>query len=326
VASLTWQRVETESSLMGRTPDSNVTHIPETAGTSSILYVTISVFRSLRPTHWIKNGLLFAGLVFGGKLLDLAAVASALVAFLCFCVLSSGFYLLNDVRDVAADRLHPSKRLRPVAAGELAPRTAELAGVALVGMAVAASVLLGAPFLVAVLAYASLMTAYNLGLKQIVILDVFAIAAGFVIRAAAGAIAVGVTISPWLLVCTMLLALLLSFGKRRHELLTLEQARLHRKNLESYSRAMLDQCVAVTAAGTLIAYAVYTFDAHTALPDQRMMITVPIVAYGIFRYLFLLYQLGQGGAPESMVLTDRGLLGAVGLWSAVSVALFYVAR
>ncbi|MGH2615484.1 MAG: decaprenyl-phosphate phosphoribosyltransferase, partial [Thermomicrobiales bacterium] len=167
---------------------------------------------------------------------------------------------------------------------------------------------------------------YNLGLKQIVIIDVFAIASGFVLRAAGGAVAVDVSISPWLLVCTLLLALFLGFGKRRHELVTLEGAALHRRNLDSYSRELLDQSVAVTAAGTLIAYAVYTFDSDTAPFDHRMMLTVPIVAYGVFRYLFLLYRRDMGGAPESMLLSDRPLLASVGAWSVASALLFYLAR
>ena len=180
-------------------------------------------------------------------------------------------------------------------------------------------------FLFVALCYAALMAAYNMGLKQIVIVDVFAIAAGFVLRAAGGAVAVDVSISSWLLVCTLLLALLLGFGKRRHELVMLDEARRHRRNLDVYSRAMLDQSVAVTAAGTLIAYAVYTFDSDSAPFDHRMMLTIPIVAYGVFRYLYLLYQRDLGGAPESMLLTDRPLLIAVSTWSLVSALLFYSA-
>jgi 4-hydroxybenzoate polyprenyltransferase len=281
-----------------------------------------TVVRAMRPAQWLKNGIVFAGLVFGGKLLEPTAVASAALAALAFCLLSSGFYLLNDVRDREADRLHPVKRLRPVAAGELLPRTAAIVGAILIIVAIVASALLSGGLLLVFLAYSTLMAAYNLGLKEIVILDVFAIAAGFVLRAVGGAIAVDVSISPWLLMCTMLLALLIGFGKRRYELAALDNAAGHRRNLNMYNRTMLDQAVAVTAAGTLIAYAVYTFDSESAQYHHRMMLTVPIVAYGVFRYLYLLFLGGQGGAPETMLLTDRPLLASVAAWAVVSAFLF----
>jgi 4-hydroxybenzoate polyprenyltransferase len=277
----------------------------------------------MRPAQWLKNGVVFAGLVFGGRLLEPTALASATSAALAFCLLSSGFYLINDVRDRDADRLHPVKRLRPVPAGELAPRTAALIGATLVVLAIAGSAFLSWGLSLVFLAYASLMAAYNLGLKEIVIVDVFAIAAGFVLRAIGGAIAVDVSISPWLLMCTVLLALLIGFGKRRYELAALENAAEHRRNLNLYNRPLLDQAVAVTAAGTLIAYAVYTLDSESAQYHHRMMLTVPVVAYGIFRYLYLLYLGGQGGAPETMLLTDRPLLASVAAWAVASAFLFY---
>jgi 4-hydroxybenzoate polyprenyltransferase len=279
----------------------------------------------MRPAQWLKNGIVFAGLVFGGKLLEASAVASATLAALAFCLLSSGFYLINDVRDRDADRLHPAKRMRPIAAGELAPRTAAVLGVLLILFAIAASALLSWSLMYVFLAYAGLMAAYNLGLKEIAIIDVFAIAGGFVLRAVGGAIVVDVSISPWLLVCTMLLALLIGFGKRRHELVVLNDARGHRRNLSVYNQAMLDQSVAVSAAGTLIAYAVYTFDSESAQNHHRMMLTIPFVAYGVFRYLYLLYLGGQGGAPETMLLTDRPLVAAVAAWATASALLFYFA-
>ena len=302
--------------------------MPEKAATPRQFAVsssTATVTRAMRPAQWLKNGVVFAGVVFGGKLLEPDAVVSATLAALAFCLLSSGFYLVNDVRDRDADRLHPVKRLRPVAAGELAPRTAGVLGALLVATAIMASALISWSLLLVFLAYASLMASYNFGLKEIAILDVFAIAAGFVLRAVAGAIAVDVSISPWLLVCTVLLALLIGFGKRRHELVALDNARVHRRNLGVYNQAMLDQSVAVTAAGTLIAYAVYTFDSESAQYHHRMMLTIPFVAYGVFRYLYLLYLGGQGGAPETMLLTDRPLVAAVATWAVVSAILFYFA-
>ena len=279
--------------------------------------------RALRPTQWIKNGVVFAGLVFGGKLLDPLAVAQATLAFIAFCIVSSGFYLINDVVDRQADLRHPLKRLRPVAAGEITGSRALAAGIFLVAAALVCALALGLPFFLAILAYALLMAGYNLWFKRVVILDVIVIAAGFVIRAAAGALAVEVTISPWLLICTMLLALLIAFGKRRHEFLSLPAARDHRRNLEHYTPALLDQCVAVTAMGSVLVYSLYTFDAESVPRDHRLMLTIPLVAYGIFRYLFLLYRRGDGGAPEAMLVTDRPLLLALGAWAVMVGVLFY---
>ncbi len=281
------------------------------------------LLRSMRPAQWLKNGLVFAGLVFGGKLFEADAVRSALLAAVWFSILSSGFYLINDVRDMQADRLHPEKRFRPVAAGKISTRTAATLGCVLVLTSLAGSAMTGQIFLLVALAYTALIAAYNLGLKQIVIVDTFAIALGFVLRAVGGAVAVEVSISPWLLLCTMLLALLLGFGKRRHELMLLEDAGRHRRSLALYSQSLLDQSVAVAAAGTLLAYSVYTFDSESAPFDHRMMLTIPIVAYGVFRYLYLIYQRGQGGTPETMVLADRGLLLTVAIWGLMSSLLFY---
>ena len=300
--------------------------VPETAAASrryTAMSYASTVVRAMRPAQWLKNGIVFAGLVFGGKLLQPEALASATLAALAFCLLSGGFYLINDVRDRDADRLHPLKRLRPVPAGELDPRTAAIVGAILVALGIVGSALLSWGLMLVFLAYTGLMAAYNLGLKEIVILDVFAIAAGFVLRAVGGAIAVDVSISPWLLTCTVLLALLIGFGKRRYELAALDDAAGHRRNLSLYNRPMLDQAVAVTAAGTLIAYAVYTFDSESAQYHHRMMLTVPIVAYGVFRYLYLLYLGGQGGAPETMLVTDRPLLASVAAWAVASAFLFY---
>jgi 4-hydroxybenzoate polyprenyltransferase len=283
-----------------------------------------ALVRAMRPAQWLKNGILFAGLVFGDKLFEPSAVARAVFAVVCFSLLSRGFYLVNDVRDMKADQQHPSKRFRPIAAGEIAPAQGLLCGMLFIVLALAGSALLGERFLLIALAYSLLMAAYNLWLKSIVVVDVVVIATGFVLRAAAGAVAVDVTISPWLLICTMLLALLISFGKRRHELSTLAMAGLHRPSLDAYSRAMLDACVILAAVGTLIAYSVYTVDAESVPHDRRMLSTVPIVIFGVARYLYLLYRRGEGGAPETMLIADRGLLIAVGLWGLASALLLYL--
>jgi 4-hydroxybenzoate polyprenyltransferase len=292
----------------------------ETARPGSVFW---TIVRAMRPTQWTKNGVIFAGLVFGGKLFEAGALATAVAAVVVFCLLSSGFYLVNDVRDLEADRYHPIKRLRPVAAGRITPAAATWMGIAFITLANIGALFLGSGFVLIAAAYTVLMVAYNLGLKHFVIVDVLAIAAGFVLRAAAGASAVNVSISPWLLICTMLLALVIGFGKRRHELTTLDSAALHRPNLSIYSRALLDRAVAVTAAGTLIAYVAYTIDAESAPADHRMMLTVPLVAYGLYRYLFLLYRRDEGGSPESLLLTDRGMLASVAAWGVLSAILFY---
>lgn len=285
-----------------------------------------ALVRAMRPTQWLKNGILFAGLVFGDKLFEPSAIARAVFAVICFSLLSSGFYLVNDVRDLEVDRQHPIKRHRPIAAGEIAPAQGMTIGLLAIFAALAASALLGYRFLLVAMAYSLLMAAYNVRLKEIAVADVIAIATGFVLRAAAGAVAVDVTISPWLLICTMLLALLIAFGKRRHELMTLSTAGLRRESLGGYSRAMIDGCVVAAAAGTLTAYTVYTVDAESAPHDRRMLVTVPFVAFGVLRYLYLLYRRGQGGAPEAMLIDDRGLLVTVGLWGMASAILLYLAR
>ena len=285
-----------------------------------------AVLRALRPAQWLKNGLVLAGLVFGAKLFDLAAAQRAILAAGCFCLLSSGFYLLNDVRDAEADRLHPNKRTRPVAAGELTPAAAGVLGLVLIVLATLAGTFLGTAFVAVVFAYSALMLAYNLALKEIVLIDVIAIAVGFVLRAVGGAFAVDVSISPWLLVCTVLLALLLGFGKRRYELAALQDAQGHRRSLALYSQSLLDRAVAATAVGTLVAYAAYAFEGGTVPTDVGMALTIPLVAVGIVRYVFLVYRRGEGGSPETMLLTDRVLLATVAVWSVVSSGVLYFAR
>lgn len=282
-----------------------------------------ALLRALRPLQWTKNGILFAAVVFDRRLFDLDALGRSLLAVIVFCCLSSGIYLLNDVRDAAADRLHPKKRRRPIAAGELAPGTALIAAGVLEATALALAWALRPEFMLIGVGYVALMIAYTLGLKRIAILDVFAIAAGFVIRAAAGAVAIAVAISPWLLVCTMLLALLLGFGKRRNELSTLADAGRHRANLDAYSLPLLDQLIGIVASATVMAYAFYTFDAAAVPTNHAMMLTIPFVMYAIFRYLFLLHRRDEGGSPEALLFSDFPLFAAIALWGLASIAVLY---
>jgi 4-hydroxybenzoate polyprenyltransferase len=278
---------------------------------------------SLRPEQWTKNLFVFAGVLFGGHLFDVPAMLRAVAAFTVFCALSGVVYIFNDLADRAADQRHPLKRLRPIASGRLSPLTAAIAAIILGAVSLAAAVLLSPMFAVLSATYVGLLALYSVLLKHLVIIDALTIAAGFVLRAAAGAVAVFVPISHWLLVCTTLLALFLVLSKRRHELTLLaDGAMTHRPILEEYSPYLLDQMIAVVTASTLVAYSVYSTSAETAerLRTTRLGLTIPFVLYGIFRYLYLVHQKRAGGSPADLLLTDRPLLACVGLW-ALSVAL-----
>jgi 4-hydroxybenzoate polyprenyltransferase len=281
---------------------------------------------SLRPEQWTKNLLVFAGLVFGGRLLEPRAVLLAIFAFIIFCALSGAMYLFNDVKDRDADRLHPLKRARPIASGALAPGTAITAVALLTTGGLMASLLISAPFAAVAAAYVLLLSLYTTTLKHIVIIDVLTLAGAFVLRAIAGAEAVAVPFSAWLLVCTTLLALFLAFSKRRHELILLGGSAVdHRPILDEYSAYLLDQMIAVVTASTVIAYTVYATSPETAarLGTPRLVLTIPFVLYGIFRYLYLVHRKDGGGSPAAMLLTDRPLLLCVALWAGTVAVLMY---
>ena len=280
----------------------------------------------MRPEQWTKNLLVLAGVAFGGRLMEPGAVLLALAAFLIFCALSGAVYLFNDAADREADRNHPLKCKRPIASGQLAVSTAVTTGVVLgVGSITAAFMITPLLALVSTTYLLSLVL-YSVALKHVVILDVLTLAAGFVLRAVAGAIAVDVPIGHWLLVCTMLLALFLALSKRRHELVLLaDGASEHRPILEEYSPYLLDQMIGVVTASTLIAYTIYATSPDTAerLGSTKLGLTIPFVLYGIFRYLYLVHQKRGGGSPAEMLLTDRPLLGCVALWAASAIILLY---
>jgi len=285
-----------------------------------------AVLASLRPRQWIKNLFVFGGLIFAQQLFFPPAVWTALGAFVIFCGLSGAIYLLNDVADRDKDRLHPEKRLRPIASGRLPVPAALGAALVLIGGGLAAATWLSLPFAVVALAYVVLLSAYSAWLKHIVIVDVLVVAIGFVLRAVAGALAISVAISGWLLICTILLALFLALGKRRHEVLALgEAAARHRPILAEYSAALLDQMIAVVTASTVTAYALYTMSPETVAKFQTPLlpVTLPFVLYGIFRYLYLLYRRQLGGNPTDIVLRDRALLLNSLLWLAVVLVLLY---
>ena len=278
---------------------------------------------SLRPGQWTKNLVIFAGVLFGRRLFDADAVLAAVAAFVVFCILSGVVYLVNDVADRETDRLHPLKAHRPIASGALPVRVALVSAVALGAIALLAAYRLGWPFTIVAAAYLALQIAYSGPLKHIVIIDVLTIAIGFVLRAVAGAVAVHVEISHWLLVCTILLALFIALAKRRHEIVLLAAgASGHRPILGEYSAYLLDQMIGVVTASTLVAYVFYTISPETVqkFGTQWLGLTIPFPIYGIFRYLYLVHQREGGGSPADLLLTDRPLLACVALW-ALAVAL-----
>lgn len=270
----------------------------------------------------------FAALVFAGRLSDHVAVLHVLGAFAVFCALSSAVYLVNDVRDVEADRAHPVKRRRAIAAGEVVPGTALTMAVVLAAGGLAGAFALEPGFGLVAAAYLLLNFAYSLGLKRVVILDVMMVAAGFLLRAIAGATVIDVEISHWLMLCTGLLALFLGFVKRRQELALLREGAPTRAILREYSLPFLDQMISVVTGATVVAYSLYAFSPEVAqkLGTQHLGLTIPFVLFGIFRYLYLVHQRGEGENPTAVVLTDPPLILDVALWAVAVLVALYVWR
>lgn len=284
-----------------------------------------AVLVSLRPRQWSKNLFVFAGLIFSQSLFT-SLFWPALGAFAIFCALSGTIYVFNDLADREKDRLHPIKRNRPIASGALRPGAAAVLGVVLLVGSLLAAFRLSVPFGLVAAAYAVLLTAYSLWLKHLVILDVLTVAVGFVLRAVAGAAAIAVEISGWLVICTILVALFLALGKRRHEYRTLKgEAAAHRPILAEYSEGFLDQMVAVVTASTVTAYALYTMSPETVgkFHTRLLPVTLPFVLYGIFRYLYLLYRRELGGNPSDLLLNDRALLINTALWMLALLVIIY---
>ena len=292
------------------------------------MHLTLALLASLRPRQWVKNLFVFAGVIFSQQLLT-PLVWPALGAFAIFCGLSGAIYLFNDVADVDKDRLHESKRRRPIASGAVPIGAALAVGVLLLVGCLAAAFRLSPAFGLVALFYGALLTAYSLWLKHLVILDVLTVAAGFVLRAVAGAVAVDVEISGWLLICTILIALFLALGKRRHEYRSLAGgAAAHRPILAEYSEAFLDQMISVVTASTVTTYALYTMSSETVAKfhTRLLPLTLPFVLYGIFRYLYLLYRRDLGGNPSDLLVTDRGLLLDAVLWMVATLIIIYGPR
>jgi 4-hydroxybenzoate polyprenyltransferase len=274
-----------------------------------------------RPQEWIKNIFLFAALLFSKNLLNLTLSLKVVVAFGLYCLSAGGVYFINDILDCNEDRHHPQKSTRPIASGALPIALAAPVAVCMFVVAVSGALLLSLPFGLITICYILLNLAYSKWLKHVVILDVFVIASGFVLRVVAGAVVIDVTISDWLLICTLLLALFLGFSKRRYELLTLEKdASRHRPVLTEYNPLFLDMMIGIVTASTVMGYTLYTISDETVrrFGTDRLILTVPFALYGIFRYLYLVYHQNYGGNPAHVLLTDGPLLINVILWAITS--------
>jgi len=284
-----------------------------------------SLILSLRPGQWTKNLLVFAGLIFGSQLRNTDSVLKAVSAFAVFCALSGVVYLINDIRDREADRLHPKKSKRPIASGALSPGVALAAAGVLCAGALAWAYAINLKFAAIALSYVILQTLYSITLKHLVILDVLTLSGGFVLRAAGGAAAVSVAFSHWLLLLTLLLALFMALSKRRAEIVTLaSDAAGHRRILAEYSTYLLDQMISVVTASTLLAYAFYTMSPETVAKfGPGLVYTIPFPLYGIFRYLYLVHQRAGGGNPSETLVTDKPLLLCVALFVGAVILILY---
>lgn len=297
----------------------------QSATSTTFLSTVRGLLRSMRLSQWSKNVIVFAALVFDGKLDEPQMVLRTTLVFLCFCLVSSSVYLMNDLVDIEKDRQHPRKQLRPLPSGQLSPIVAAVAAFILAVVGMAASLWID-PWVGGILGlYLAQNVAYSFYLKNVVIVDVMILSLGFLLRVIAGVVVVDVTnFSPWLYVCVTLLSLFLGFGKRRHELTLLAgDAGSHRASLDQYNLNLLDQLIGLVTTSTLVSYTLYTFGAQTALAGWRMLLTVPFVFYFIARYLYLIHVRKLGGAPDELLLKDRPLLLNSALWALTVVALIY---
>jgi 4-hydroxybenzoate polyprenyltransferase len=286
------------------------------------------VFTSMRPHQWTKNLVVFAGLVFSRNFQEQALLLRSAEAFVVFCLLSGVIYIINDIADIEKDRLHPTKKNRPLPAGLLAVPVAFTAAMALATLALFLAWRLGEGFLTVACVFCALNLLYSFLLKRIVLLDVVSISLSFVLRAIAGvealrAVDPSIAISPWLLICTLFLSLFLAFCKRRYELTTLENAVGHRESLQDYSPILLDQLVGITAGGSVLTYAIYTIWPETVekFGTSNLVYTVPLVLIGVMRYLYLVYNKQKGGSPSDLLLHEKFLLFDVSAWIVLVIAI-----
>jgi 4-hydroxybenzoate polyprenyltransferase len=289
--------------------------------------IVFEIVKSLRLKQWIKNLIIFAPLIFSENVFDTILLLKSVFAFVAFCLVSGAAYILNDIKDLEEDRLHPLKSRRPLASGRLKKSLALFTFFFLVIISLMGAFLINISFCIALGVYLVLQVSYSFWLKHVVILDVFLIATGFLIRVIAGGLVIEVQLSPWLFICTILLALFLALSKRRHELILLnESAGIHRPILKEYNPHLLDQMIAVVTASTVISYCLYTISSETIekFGTRNLIFTVPFVLYGIFRYLYLVHQKNEGGSPELLIITDKPLLIDVFLWIATAILIIYI--
>lgn len=327
---------EKNNALIDELPVTNTTSpVPPTLTTR--LYALV---RALRPRQWSKNGALFVGLIFSQHLLIWPSLLRASVGFVTFCFASSSIYLLNDMLDLQKDRLHPVKRFRPIASGQLPiPWAIAAMGVLLLCCSLSLALLFFLPiqgpevytafggssllFTLIITSYLLLMVGYSTYLKHIVLIDVFLIALGFILRILASAVVVPVVVSPWLYLVTCFLSLFLALSKRRHEIVLLQdQAGNHRQILKEYSLQLLDQLITIAVTCSLVSYSLYTIETPTG--NHHLIITIPFVLYGMFRYLYLVYMKTAGGSPEEVLLRDRPMFGTVVLYTILIICMLYL--
>ena len=286
-----------------------------------------ALFRTMRPKQWAKNAFVFAGILFDRQLLEAETFGRVIAAFILFSLTASAIYLINDIVDIERDRLHPKKKNRPLPAGQLPIQMAITAAITLPVIALGTALAISLPLTAVLLTYFVMQLLYSFQLKNVVLIDVFIIAAGFVLRTIAGVVVINVTnFSPWLYVCVGLLALFLAVGKRRQELILLEDdAAKVRDTYKGYNMPLLDDLLRLVVTGTSIAYALYATESDTALVEpEYMLLTVPIVYYALFRYLYVIHRLGMGGDPTDVLYEDRPLQMAIGVWGIMIFILLYV--
>jgi len=281
----------------------------------------------MRPHQWTKNFFVYAALIFSQSIFNLPLFLKTTIAFSAFCLISSALYIFNDLKDLEEDKRHPLKSKRPIASGKIRKSTAIVTIFVLSLLGFSSAFTLNKNYFIITLVYFLLQMFYSIKLKHVVILDVFVVASGFLIRVVAGGLAIEVSLSSWLLICTMLLALFLALSKRRHELVLLEnEASDHRPILEEYSPYLLDQMIAVVTASTVIAYCLYTISEETVTKFEttNLIFTVPFVLYGVFRYLYLIHQKSEGGSPEALIIRDKPLLIDIFLWIGTAIIILYL--
>ena len=287
----------------------------------------LEIVKSLRVQQWIKNFFVFAPLIFSQNVFNLPLLIKSSLAFVLFCLLSGAAYILNDIQDLEEDKIHPVKSKRPLVSGKVKKNHAIIACVFLVLFGLIGAYLLNVHFFIALLIYFILQIAYSGWLKHVVIIDVFLIATGYLIRVIAGGLAIEIQLSPWLFICTILIALFLALSKRRHELILLDKnAEIHRAILKEYTPQLLDQMISVVTASTVISYCLYTVSSETVAKfgTKNLLFTVPFVLYGIFRYLYLVHQKDEGGSPEALIIKDKPLLVDLFLWISTAMLILYI--